>query len=278
MKKYVLPLILSACAAVLIPVAFDVSRSPTNAAPSFVNALEPAAGDNIELAAADSAKGLELPEDTMIIDQTKKSDDAQTVPQDTPAAITPAATVSGITPIDEDKLIDAEEPPILEDQETKDAAETPPLRLTPDKPHVVHLERNAVNILVGNGDHLRAVPDTNKTVVLIPKRPGSTYFQALDAQGKIIMQRHVIVAAPQSQYIRVRRACINGDTACREFTVYHCPDMCHEVSVMNAERAAAPALPEVPTGSGASPTAAAPVMMDPAPSATPIVTEPPPGQ
>lgn len=276
MKKYVLPLILSACAAVLIPVAFNASRTPTNAAPSFVNALEPAAGENVELAAADSGKGLELPEDTMIIDQTQKSDEAPTLPPSS-ATVTPAATVSGIAPIDEDKLIDAEEPPILEDQETQDAAETPPLRLTPDKPHVIHLERNAVNILVGNGDHLRAVPDTNKTVVLIPKRPGSTYFQALDAQGKIIMQRHVIVAAPQSQYIRVRRACINGDTSCREFTVYHCPDMCHEVSVMNAERGAAPAVPEAPTGSGAPPTATPPVMMDPAPSATPIVTEPPPG-
>lgn len=272
MKKYILPLTLSACVAVLIPVIFSATKPITNAAPSFVNALEPAAGNTAqptELAAADAAKGLELPEDTLVIDQTQKAPDVENPP------VIPAATLSGVAPLDETQLIEANEPEILD--EVKDAAETPPLRLTPDKPHIVNLDRNAVNILVGNGDHLRAVPDTNKTVVLIPKRPGSTYFQAVDAQGKIIMQRHVIVAAPQSQYIRVRRACVNGDQNCREFTVYHCPDMCHEVSVVNAENAQSPVAPEAPTAAGTAPNAA-PVMMDPAPSATPVVTEPPPGQ
>jgi hypothetical protein len=125
-------------------------------------------------------------------------------------------------------------------QPMTDASELPPLRISPDKPEVIQLERDAVNVLVGSDETLRAVPDTNRTIVLIPKKPGATYFKAIDADGKIIMQRHVIVGAPEkgNKYLRIRRACANDDTNCKQYSVYYCPDMCHEVNVVQGEATA----------------------------------------
>lgn len=129
------------------------------------------------------------------------------------------------------------EPASAEAPISKDATELPPLRISPDKPEVVQLDRDAVNILVGSDETLRAVPDTNHSIVLIPKKPGATYFKAIDAEGKIIMQRHVIVGAPEkgNKYLRIRRACANDDTNCKQYSVYYCPDMCHEVNVVQGE-------------------------------------------
>jgi hypothetical protein len=120
---------------------------------------------------------------------------------------------------------------------TTDAAEEAPLRISSDKPEVIKLDRDAVNVLVGSDETLRAVPDTNRTIVLIPKKPGATYFRAIDAEGKVIMQRHVIVGAVEkgNNYIRIRRACAGDDAKCKEFSVYYCPDMCHEVNVVQGD-------------------------------------------
>lgn len=117
---------------------------------------------------------------------------------------------------------------------TTDAAEDIPLRISSDKPEVIKLDRDAVNVLVGSDETLRAVPDTNRTIVLIPKKPGATYFRAIDADGKTIMQRHVIVGAVEkgNKYLRIRRACAGDDSKCKEYSVYYCPDMCHEVNVV----------------------------------------------
>lgn len=126
-----------------------------------------------------------------------------------------------------------------EELETVDAAEEAPLRISSDKPEVIKLDRDAVNVLVGSDETLRAVPDTNRTIVLIPKKPGATYFKAIDAEGKVIMQRHVIVGAIEkgNKYIRIRRACAGDDARCKEFSVYYCPDMCHEVNVVQGNTA-----------------------------------------
>jgi hypothetical protein len=120
---------------------------------------------------------------------------------------------------------------------TEDAKEQEPLRISPDKPEVIQLNEDAINILVGSEETLRAVPDTNRTIVLIPKKPGATFIKVTNADGKIIMQRHVIVGAPEraNKYLRIRRACANDDKSCKEFSVYYCPDMCHEVSVVQGE-------------------------------------------
>jgi|GEM_PF-4830202 len=140
--------------------------------------------------------------------------------------------------VSEAELADAPELPALPVAAvTQDATELPPLRISPDKPEVIQLDRDAVNVLVGSDETLRAVPDTNRTIVLIPKKPGATYFKATDAEGKVIMQRHVIVGAPDkgSKYLRIRRACANDDKACKQFSVYYCPDVCHEVNVVQGD-------------------------------------------
>lgn len=126
----------------------------------------------------------------------------------------------------------------------QDSDEAPPLRITSDKAEVIQLDRDAVNIVVGSDKNLRVVPDTNRTLILIPKQPGSTYFKALDNQGKVIMQRHVIVGSPKNEYIRIRRACVNGADGCKEYSVYYCPDMCHEVSVSQDEKQSSPSVPD----------------------------------
>lgn len=144
------------------------------------------------------------------------------------SAVEPAAgDVADMPTVSEADLKDAPELPAL------DAKEEAPLRISSDKPEIIHLDRDAVNILVGNEETLRAVPDTNRTVILIPKKPGATFVKITDNDGKIIMQRHVIVGAIEkaSKYIRIRRACASDDKTCKQFSVYYCPDMCHEVSV-----------------------------------------------
>ncbi len=109
----------------------------------------------------------------------------------------------------------------------------PPVRLTPDKSELIHLDKNAKTIVVGNPDHLSVLADNAKTLVLVPKMPGATHFTVLDEDSNVIMQRHVIVASPKERYVRVRRSCAaTEDDDCQETSVFYCPDMCHEINVM----------------------------------------------
>lgn len=154
--------------------------------------------------------------------------------------------------VSQEDLQSAQELPAIAD----DAPETPPLRISPDKPEIIKLDRDAVNVLVGSEQTLRAVPDTNRTIVLIPKQPGATFVKVTDADGKIIMQRHVIVGAPEkaSKYIRIRRVCAEDSKNCKQFSVYYCPDICHEVNVVQNE-AATGALSQTPTDAPSPSTA-----------------------
>lgn len=127
----------------------------------------------------------------------------------------------------------------------------PLIRLTPDKLQLVELDKEAVSVFVGNPDHLNVLLDTPKTLVLVPRQPGSTYFQVLDAEGNTIYARHAIVASPEKNYVRIRKSCaLGGDTACEEYKVFFCPDMCHEVNVAQ-EVAAASEVPEETPAAGA---------------------------
>lgn len=131
------------------------------------------------------------------------------------------------------------------------AGQYPILRLTPDKINVMRLDRDAVNVIVGNASHLLAVMETPRQVLLVPRQPGATHFQVLDARGNTIMERSVIVAAPKQDYIRVRRACAtkNGGS-CEEFSIFYCPDMCHTVNVTQKSHTGTAA--EVPMGTASS--------------------------
>lgn len=134
----------------------------------------------------------------------------------------------------------------------------PMLRLTPDKSELVRLDRNAISVIVGNPSHLSVLLDTPNTLVLVPRAAGATHFTVLDAAGNVVMQRHVVVASPKKNYVRVRRSCANGAEGCRATSVYFCPDICHEIDTPQIGSATGtPRVPsEVPSsGATAEPTA-----------------------
>lgn len=112
-----------------------------------------------------------------------------------------------------------------------DAETHPPLKLTPDKSELVRLDREAASVVVGNPSHVTVLLDTPKLAVVVPRQAGATFFSVLDKDGNIIMQRHVVVAAPHKNYVRIRRSCgnVTAGTPCQPTSVYFCPDMCHEI-------------------------------------------------
>lgn len=117
--------------------------------------------------------------------------------------------------------------------ESMNAETHPNLTLSPDKSELVTLDRDATSVVVGNPNHIGVLLDTPRLAVVIPRTPGATYFTVLDKDGQVIMQRHVLVAAPKKNYVRVRRSCSGANGArgsnCQPTSVYFCPDMCHEI-------------------------------------------------
>lgn len=128
----------------------------------------------------------------------------------------------------------------------------PPLKISPDKSEILMLDEEAGTIIVGNPAHLNVLADSADRLILVPRAPGASFFTVLNKNGDVLMQRHILIAAPQKNYLRVRRSC-GGDSACQPTSVYYCPDTCHDVSVVGAD---APA-PDAPSGDMASPDAAA---------------------
>lgn len=111
----------------------------------------------------------------------------------------------------------------------------PMIRITPDKSELVRLEKDASSIIVGNPDHLGVLMDNRRLLILVPRAPGATYMTVLDSAGNVIMQRHVIVASPKSDYIRIRRSCAGQGNECQETSVYYCPGMCHPVGLVTSQ-------------------------------------------
>jgi hypothetical protein len=94
--------------------------------------------------------------------------------------------------------------------------------------------------------------DTTRSLVLIPRDAGATHKTVLGKDGKVIMQRYVIVAAPAEKYIRIRRACSGNAGTCVQTSVYYCPDMCHETKMLTSTLGQQQT-PPAPLSSGASP-------------------------
>ena len=108
----------------------------------------------------------------------------------------------------------------------------PSLHLTMDKSELVKLDKNAGSVIVGNPTHANVLMDSPQLLVVVPRAPGATHFTVLDQSGAIIMQRHVIVAAPKENYIRVRTAsCGEDNKDCAKTANYYCETegMCHEI-------------------------------------------------
>ncbi len=108
----------------------------------------------------------------------------------------------------------------------------PIVRLTPDKSELIHLDGEAGSIIIGNPLHINVIADSSTTLVIVPRSPGATHFTVLSKQGEVLMQRHVIVASPKENYIRVKKTCRedSGDD-CQKTNVFYCPDMCHEIGL-----------------------------------------------
>lgn len=112
----------------------------------------------------------------------------------------------------------------------------PAIKMTPDKSELIRLDAPAGSIIIGNPNHLSILADTADTLVLVPRAPGATHFTVLGKDGRVLMQRHVIVASPKEKYIRVRRSCAGSDDKnCQTTSVFYCPDMCHEIMLGGAE-------------------------------------------
>lgn len=103
------------------------------------------------------------------------------------------------------------------------------LRLTPDKSELIRLEVPAKSIIIGNPAHINIIADSPTTLVIVPRTPGATHFTILGSNGEIIMQRHVIVASPKEDYLKIKRTCTEDN--CQETSVFYCPDMCHEIKL-----------------------------------------------
>jgi hypothetical protein len=108
----------------------------------------------------------------------------------------------------------------------------PMLSITSDKSELVRLDSDAASIVVGNPDHLGVLMDNRRLLILVPRQPGATYMTVLNSAGEVIMQRHVIVATPKTDYIRIRRSCAGQGDKCKETSVYYCPGMCHPVGIV----------------------------------------------
>lgn len=136
----------------------------------------------------------------------------------------------------------------------------PTLNLTPDKSELVRLDQDAGSIVVGNPDHLGVLMDNRRLLILVPRQAGATYMTVLDSNGKVIMQRHIIVGSPKSDYIRIRRSCAGEAKGCQPTSVYYCPGMCHPVGAPSAQSSdASAAMPLASYSSSESaPAASAP--------------------
>ena len=119
-----------------------------------------------------------------------------------------------------------------EDRAMPEKTTHPIVRLTPDKSELIRLDGEAGSIVIGNPLHINVIADSSTTLVIVPRSPGATHFTVLSKQGEVLMQRHVIVASPKENYIRVKKTCRedSGD-GCQETNVFYCPDMCHEIGL-----------------------------------------------
>lgn len=131
------------------------------------------------------------------------------------------------------------------------------IRLTPDRTKILRLRENAASVIVANPAHAAVTLDSPRVLILMPREPGTTSFTVLNAAGRVLLERNIIVSAAQPQYVRVRRICGNARD-CAPSNYYYCPDGCFEVTpVVNDNNAN---IPEIQ--GGAMPADTGPVPQD----------------
>ncbi|HEY8962990.1 MAG TPA: pilus assembly protein N-terminal domain-containing protein [Alphaproteobacteria bacterium] len=107
-----------------------------------------------------------------------------------------------------------------------------PIRLSPDGPAVIQLDRDAATVIIGNPNYASAVMENPRMIMLMPGQPGATKIIALDREGKSILNRHVLVGSNKSDFMRINRVCALGTETCMAQSVYYCPDgdKCYEAA------------------------------------------------
>lgn len=106
----------------------------------------------------------------------------------------------------------------------------PTIHLSPDDTKLITLKKDAGLVVVGNPEHANVIADSTRTLVVIPRNPGATYFTVMAANGEVLMRRLIIVAGPEQHYVRVKNTCRSGGSkTCNESNIYYCPDTCHKI-------------------------------------------------
>lgn len=135
------------------------------------------------------------------------------------------------------------------------------IRLTPDRTKILRLRESAASVIVANPAHAAVTLDSPRLLILMPREPGTTSFTVLNAAGKVLLERNIIVSAAQPQYVRVRRICGNARD-CEPSNFYYCPDGCFEVTPVVHDNSS-----NIPEVQGGAPAAAqgitAPIPEDP---------------
>lgn len=123
------------------------------------------------------------------------------------------------------------------------------IRLTPDRTKILRLKKDAASVIVTNPAHASVVLDSARTVILMPRAPGTTSLIILDRDGGTILERNIIVSAAQPKYVRIRRVCDSRDRTCQDSAYYYCPDGCYEINPVEGE----PLPNNIPTFAGGAP-------------------------
>lgn len=132
------------------------------------------------------------------------------------------------------------------------------IRLTPNKNKILRLDQNAASVIVSNPTHASVLLDSPRLLVIIPRAPGATSFTVLNAHGKTILERDVVVTGSKPKYVRIRKSCSGGDADCQDDTYFYCPDGCYEIGTQTIEGAmgmAPSAVPEIAGGGTPAPPA-----------------------
>lgn len=108
----------------------------------------------------------------------------------------------------------------------------PPLRLTPERSLILNMDEEVDRVIIGSELNINIMMDTQKRLIVVPRAPGATHFTIMGKNGKVVMQRHAIVASPKQKYVRIRESCNFGSGGCMPVRMYYCPGMCHEVAVV----------------------------------------------
>ena len=104
---------------------------------------------------------------------------------------------------------------------------TPDVVVEMDQATMLRLERAAAEVVVGNPSIADVSIQNSKVLVLTGKSFGETNLIVLDAQGKVIVNRRVVVAEPLSGYVTVYHG-TNRETL-------HCAPNCETPLVIGDE-------------------------------------------